>query len=149
MDTEDITNGVSLLEEALESAVINIKQKKIRTDKIIEIATKKFNKYQVNSRVAENDQQYQTSKQFYVHPNMYQQISSQSGGGTTTSELVNDSITVTQGMLPSEIYVVYKTDSVHSQSSNAHCNLAYSGKSEKCANSDTERIIDMRVKQKE
>jgi hypothetical protein len=146
MDTEDITNGMSLLEEALDSTIVNIKQKKIRADKIIDVAKKKIER--MNKYHTENNKQYQTTKQFYVHPNIHQQFSSQSGG-TTTSEVSNDSITVTQGMLPSEIYVVYKTDSIHSQSSNAHCNLAYSGKSEKCANSDTERIIDMRVKQKE
>lgn len=127
-------------------------KKKIRTDKIIDFATKKLDRmnksYHSNSKTLEKNQPFQSSKQFYINPNMYQQFSSQSGGATTT-ELVNDSITVTQGMLPSEIYVVYKTDPIHSQNSDAHYNLAYSGKSEKCQNSDTERIIDMRVKQKE
>jgi len=123
METEDVKSALSLLEEALKSDIVNIKQRKIKSDKIIDVANKKLNPIIL----------YQQNHQF---------------GGSLTSEHIRDSATVTQVMVPSEIFVAYKTDSAHSQSSNVHYNLAYSqGQSEKCTNSETERIINMRVKQ--
>lgn len=54
--------------------------------------------------------------------------------------------------IPSEIFVVYKTDSSqlsNSQYSDGHNNLAFSsGKSSKCINSDNEKIIKYCVKHK-
>ena len=38
MDTDDITNGLSLLEEVLESTILNVNYQNIKSDDIIKIA---------------------------------------------------------------------------------------------------------------
>ena len=105
MDTEEVKSGISLLEEVLESDILNINKRKLKSEQIINAAQKKQN------------------------------VKLQFGGSLAD--------------IPTEIFVVYKTDSVNSQNSNVHYNLAYPNKTtEKCAESDSERIISMRVKHK-
>lgn len=129
MDTEDMRDALTLLEEAVNSNIFDFQKINIRPDKICKnIRGKKFS--QLGGK------------------NKKEEISTSNSDTTdsnSSTAVTGDSVTVGDINVPSEIFLVYKKGGSIESHNNSHYNLAFSscsrsGKSD----SDFEKIVNIK-----
>jgi hypothetical protein len=129
MDTEDVRDAITLLEDVVNSKIFDAQKIKIKPEKIIK---------NIKSHKS-NDRQYGGNK-----------FSSESSESSRSAEsITNDSMTVGDINIPSEIFVVYKKDNkagLTDSHNNSHYNLAFSSysKNSKSDTSDFEKITNLK-----
>lgn len=128
MDTEDMRDAITLLEEVVNSNIFDVKKINIKSDKIIKSISKR------NIQTGGNiDETTDTDT-------------------TENSSVTGDSVSVGHIGVPSEIFVVYKKEKKlcdsHSNSHNSsHCNLAFSNGSKNVrSDNDLEEIVNYKEK---
>ena len=126
MDTEDMKDAITLLEEVVNSNIFDVKKVNIKPEKIIKNRNKKY----IQSGGIENKSEEKTSIT-----------------DTETSEnsyVTGDSMTIGHISVPSEIFVVYKKGKKIDTHNSSHYNLAFSNVSRGMkSDNDMDDIVDI------
>ena len=141
LDTEDTKDAIALLEEVVNSNILNPKKINIRTDKIIK-NKKNFQKGGNNVSVSEEKTSITASE------------TSENSSMSETSEnssITGDSMTIGHISVPSEIFMAYKKgkkiDTQSNSHNSSHYNLAFSDRSkDEKSDNDFANILDYNQK---
>ena len=129
MNTDEINDGMALLEEALNTNVLNVPHIHIKINKLLKI----------DEHVSDNHKSEKTTSPIYQSKSSSQSKSSRSetSDGSELSNVTGDSMSTKTINIPSE-YFSRSTDATHTES---FYNMAASGKNTE--SNDSAKIIDM------
>jgi len=150
LDTEDTKDAIALLEEVVNSNILNPKKINIRTDKIIK-NKKNFQKGGNNVSVSEEKTSITASE---TSENSSMSETSENSSMSETSEnssITGDSMTIGHISVPSEIFMAYKKgkkiDTQSNSHNSSHYNLAFSDRSkDEKSDNDFANILDYNQK---
>ena len=137
MNTEDMDNGITLLEDIINSPVLDLTDLNININQLSKYLTKISTRQNGGNLISSEKSNLKKSSSSESH----EKQSSSSDSTSEYSVATGDSQTIGEILLPSEIFVANKIrDQLHHTS--PHQNLAmHSSKSSKIG-SDTSKIID-------